>query len=140
MLTLSIKEETFGADGHSTFEVPLLNERLKLRELIQAKVAAKISDLNSKAENHEVSNRYISNKEKVLNRFSLKKRKEKLLEKVKAMQLDTEKEGYETLSAFQQNAFFVIVDGEQKTDLEEELLLTEQSEVHFLRLTPLVGG
>jgi hypothetical protein len=42
--------------------------------------------------------------------------------------------------AFLRNGFFVLVDGRQVEDLDEELDLTADSEVRFVKLTPLVGG
>jgi hypothetical protein len=42
--------------------------------------------------------------------------------------------------AFGRNGFFVLVDGRQLEDLDEELALTPGSKIRFVRLTPLVGG
>ena len=44
------------------------------------------------------------------------------------------------LKAFARNAFFMIFDGRQITDLDEVLIVKEDSAVTFLRLVPLVGG
>lgn len=44
------------------------------------------------------------------------------------------------IQSFQSNGFFVIVDGRQREDLQESLLLRAESSVRFIRLTPLVGG
>ncbi|MBX6368150.1 MAG: hypothetical protein IRZ04_09215 [Rhodospirillales bacterium] len=41
---------------------------------------------------------------------------------------------------FRRNAFFLIVDGRQVTDLDEEIPFQTTSRVVFLRLFPLVGG
>ena len=42
--------------------------------------------------------------------------------------------------AFGRNGFFVLVDGRQVEELDEELALTADSDVRFVKLTPLVGG
>lgn len=44
------------------------------------------------------------------------------------------------LEGFRRNAFFLIVDGRQVTDLDEEIPFRTTSQVVFLRLFPLVGG
>jgi len=44
------------------------------------------------------------------------------------------------LEGFRKNAFFLIVDGRQVTDLDEEIPFRTTSRVVFLRLLPLVGG
>lgn len=46
----------------------------------------------------------------------------------------------EACEAFERNGFFVLVDGVQKTDLDEAVPLTPDSEIRFLQLVPLVGG
>jgi hypothetical protein len=42
--------------------------------------------------------------------------------------------------AFGRNGFFVLVDGRQVTELEEQLALTGSTDVAFIKLTQLVGG
>lgn len=44
------------------------------------------------------------------------------------------------LEGFRRNAFFLIVDGVQVTDLDEAIPFRTTSQVTFLRLVPLVGG
>jgi hypothetical protein len=44
------------------------------------------------------------------------------------------------LEAFARNGFFMIFDGRQIVDLDEELTVEHDSTVTFLRLVPLVGG
>lgn len=54
--------------------------------------------------------------------------------------IDWEEQARVAEEAFVQNGFFVLVDGVQVDDLEQELSLSADSSVRFLRLTPLVGG
>jgi hypothetical protein len=44
------------------------------------------------------------------------------------------------LQAFKDGFYLVFIDDEQQEDLEEQVALTDRSELLFLRLTPLVGG
>ena len=44
------------------------------------------------------------------------------------------------LDGFVRNAFFLIVDGRQVTELDETIPFRPTSEVTFVRLVPLVGG
>jgi hypothetical protein len=44
------------------------------------------------------------------------------------------------LEGFRRNAFFLIVDGRQMTELDEPIPFRTTSQVTFLRLIPLVGG
>jgi hypothetical protein len=55
-------------------------------------------------------------------------------------QLDIESEIRRALHGFERNAYLVVVDGQQQTDLSQLLTLHATSKITFLRLTPLVGG
>jgi hypothetical protein len=44
------------------------------------------------------------------------------------------------LQGFNKNAYFVVVDGTQITDLDAEIRMTPSTTVTFVRLVPLVGG
>jgi hypothetical protein len=44
------------------------------------------------------------------------------------------------LDGFLRNAFFLVVDGQQATDLDAEIALRPTSDVTFVRLVPLKGG
>jgi hypothetical protein len=44
------------------------------------------------------------------------------------------------LDGFARNAFFLVVDGRQSTDLDEVITLRPTSQVTFVRLLPLTGG
>lgn len=141
MITLSIQEEVFGGKSSSFLDVPIESYRITLAALIQAKVAAKLMAIRE-GETTELrpASPFLTDEERRLNKTLIAQREGKRREALKALQLDAEKAGYEALAGFQKNAFFVIVDGVQKTDLEEKLQLSAASKVHFIRLMPLVGG
>jgi queuine/archaeosine tRNA-ribosyltransferase len=54
--------------------------------------------------------------------------------------VDWERQAEVAVEAFEHQAFFVFVDGTQVDALDDEVALGADSEVRFLRLTPLVGG
>ena len=54
--------------------------------------------------------------------------------------VDWEKQADRAVQAFGRNGFFVLVDDHQVTDLDEELELTADSDIRFVRLVQLVGG
>jgi hypothetical protein len=54
--------------------------------------------------------------------------------------IDWERQAEVAVEAFQKQKFFVFVDGTQVEGLDDEVALGADSEVRFLRLTPLVGG
>lgn len=54
--------------------------------------------------------------------------------------VDWERQAAESLKAFRRNGFFVLVGDRQITDLDEELRLTADTDIRFIRLVALVGG
>jgi hypothetical protein len=58
----------------------------------------------------------------------------------KARAIDWQDQADIAIAAFGRNGFFVLVDGRQIESLDDEVALSPESEVRFLKLTPLVGG
>jgi hypothetical protein len=58
----------------------------------------------------------------------------------KQRHLDWEQQADRAIEAFGRNGFFVLVDDRQVTELDEELELTADSDIRFVRLVQLVGG
>jgi len=54
--------------------------------------------------------------------------------------IDWQRQADVAVEAFGRNGFFVIVDSRQVTELDDELALTADSEIRFVRLVALVGG
>ena len=54
--------------------------------------------------------------------------------------LDWEQQADRAIEAFGRNGFFVLVDDRQVTELDEELELTADTDIRFVRLIQLVGG
>ncbi len=61
-------------------------------------------------------------------------------EVAKQLQPDWERQADRAIEAFGRNGFFVLVDDRQVTELDEELELTADSDIRFVRLVQLVGG
>ncbi|MEM9823917.1 MAG: hypothetical protein AAF985_22725 [Bacteroidota bacterium] len=140
MLKLTIKEELIGTGSINELPIQLSSERITLAELIQKKVMAKVKQVNQELKQGKFNSPFLSEKEKILNQDAYQKRLVEEQKKIERAMLDPEKAAYDALAGFQQNAFFVIIDGQQKEALTEELVLSDRSEVQFIRLTPLVGG
>jgi hypothetical protein len=58
----------------------------------------------------------------------------------KQRKLDWERQADRAIEAFGRNGFFVLVGDRQVTELDEELDLTPDSDIRFVRLVQLVGG
>lgn len=128
--TLTIVEETPGGGNKQSSQVSL-PERLTVRQLIGVYVDAQISLRQTKAvAQHSI---FIpAEDELILNQKSHSSAKSK--------PLDFEKLHARALLGFEQNQYFVLIDNTQAENLDQEIVLSSQSRVTFLRLTPLVGG
>ena len=54
--------------------------------------------------------------------------------------IDWERQADAAIEAFTRNGFFILVNGRQATELDEEILVSETEDVAFVKLVPLVGG
>ena len=54
--------------------------------------------------------------------------------------VDGEKQYLVVLDAFSKNGYFVLIDSIQAESLEQMVVINDETEVSFVKLTPLVGG
>jgi hypothetical protein len=108
----------------------LLTERITVRELIRSRVYQEVKDYNTRQPEYFRGLVQPTNTEENLNGYKLKKTR----------QLDWENQFAQAIAAFERNGFLILVDDEQLTELEEEIVITPTTVVTFLKLVPLVGG
>lgn len=129
--TLTVRDET--TSGQTTGEITLefLTERITVRELIQSRVYQEVRDHNLKA-HQQVFHGLVqpSDTERELNGYRLGT----------AREIDWKAQLEVALKAFERNGFLVLVGDCQATSLDEEIVITPDMRVSFLKLVPLVGG
>jgi hypothetical protein len=127
-LTLSIVDETTSGTRRSAGDFRFDTETLTLRELICRRVQQEVERFNRSEA--EVFRGLIEPEdiERILNGA-----RERPV-------LDWEKQYAKAITAFQGNGFLVLVDDRQIGDLDQNLQLTAQTKVAFLKLVPLAGG
>jgi len=130
MINLSIKDETAGGKILNEIIISLKNELLTVKDIIEARVNAEVEAYNNKLPEIYRGLVQPQDAEIALNGYKPKTKK----------QIDAEKQVYIALDAFQRNGFFVLIDDKQAESLDETVLLTPDSSVSFVKLTPLVGG
>lgn len=129
-VTLSIRDENFAGKVLQEVLVGFSTETVTIKEIIEARVRAEVETYNRKMPDYFNGLVEPSDAEKTLNGYKLRSRK----------LIDAEKQVYVALDAFQKNGFFVLVDNQQCTSLEQQVILTSDTQIGFLKLTPLVGG
>jgi hypothetical protein len=103
-----------------------------LRDLIRTRVREEVAKANAAVDNGKTFRTLVqpTEAEATLNGYRLRKGKA----------IDWRRQADKAEEAFRSNGFFVLVDGRQVERLDEELELTADSEIRFVRLAPLVGG
>jgi len=127
-LTLSLHDETTAGESRSvgTFQFDTTN--LTLREIIRLRVQQEVERFN--AAEYEVFQGLVQPEES-----------ERILNGVRTRPvLDWQKQFAKAIAAFNGNGFLVLLDDRQLMDLDENLHLTADSKITFLRLVPLIGG
>ncbi len=133
-LTL-IDETTSGQEtGRRRLIVP--QSTLTVAELIEARVRQEFKEAGSGSSHALPGLVQPSKKERLLNPGKpLAWKKEETPVQVQVQDLVNR-----ALKAFESNGFFLLVDGHQPTALQESIRVTPETEISFIKLTPLVGG
>lgn len=127
---VTILDEAASGEKSGARKLEVSNEKVTLRDLIQQRIRQEVEEFNRNHSDVFCGLIQPTDTERVLNGYRLKARR----------QLNWENQYEKALEAFKHNGFFVIIDGQQVETLDEVLPLRETSEVHFLKLVPLVGG
>ena len=126
--TLTVSDQTpAGKTTHSvTLQFP--TERTTVRELIRSRVYQEVQDYNRRQPETFQGLVRPTDAEQTLNGFKLRKGRE----------IDWKQQFEKAVDAFGRNGFFILVDDRQVESLEEEIEIRRDTQVNFVRLTPLV--
>lgn len=129
-ISISIKDKTFGGDITNEITVFLERELTTVKDIIEARVYAEVAMHNSKLPEYFRGLVQPTDAERTLNGYKLKG----------VRKVDPEQQVFIALNAFQRNGFFVLIDNQQATALEQEVLVNPQTSISFIKITQLVGG
>ena len=129
-LTLTVRDENVSGKVLNEVQLGFSSETVTVKDVIEARVRQEVANYNKKLPEFYNGLVVPGEAEKTLNGYKLKNKK----------MIDAEKQVYVALDAFQKNAFFVLVDSQQSTSLDQQIHLTKDTTISFLKLTPLVGG
>lgn len=128
--TLTIHDETTSGQKVNTFTLACLTERLTVRELLRARIWQEVQDHNQSR--REVFRGLVqpTDTERTLNGFKFSQPRP----------LNWEEQFRRACEGFERSGFFVLVGDRQAERLDEEFEVRADTEVSFVKLTPLVGG
>jgi hypothetical protein len=129
-LQLTVIDQRVGGGEAAAITLTELERRTTLRDLIRTRVREEVAQYNlGPTERFSGLVRPVGAEEGI-NGYRL----------ARPRRLDWEEQARVAEEAFLRDGFFVLVDDRQVDDLDEELELNADTEIRFLRLTPLVGG
>jgi hypothetical protein len=129
-MTLIVRDETTGGQVAHELSLEFLTERIDVRELIRSRVYQEVQDFNRECRGEFRGLVQPTDAEQTLNGFRLKKPR----------QIDWKQQFEKATEAFDAGRILILVNDKQMTSLEDEIELTPDTDVAFLRLMPLVGG
>ncbi len=122
---LTIVDATPTGQTLSSFRLELASDRISVRELVRRWVL------------HEVAERAEAGRSR---RVEPAPAEARLNPPPRPRPIDPEAACAAALEAFGRNGFFVLVGRRQVESLDEEVVVTGDTEVRFVKLVPLVGG
>jgi len=129
-MLITIKDETFAGNILRELNLEFASETVTVKDIITERVTTEVENYNNKLPEYYNGLIEPTDAEKTLNGYKLKPRK----------LIDAEQQVYTALNAFQKNGFFLLIDNIQSESLEQMVTLTNNTNISFIKLTPLVGG
>ncbi len=124
-LTLTIQDKNVGGGIGNEFSMNVLKDRLTVRELIRARVYQEVNDYKLVK----------TEKAADLTKSLVKPDKNRDLKDI-----DLEQQVQIACKAFESNQIIILINEKQADSLDDQIELTDESVVSFLKLTQLVGG
>ena len=129
-VTITIKDETAGGDVINKIPVSFASELVAVKDIIKARVFADVAAYNERLPEYFQGLIQPGEAEQTLNGYRMKERR----------RVDAEKQYTIALDAFSTNGYFVLIDNIQAEDPEQMVVINDNTEISFIKLTPLVGG
>lgn len=127
---IKIHDTTFAGKILHEISLSFASECVLVREIISERVKYEVENYNKKLPEYFNGLIEPTEAEKTINGMRMKTKQP----------IDAEKQVYIALDAFQRNGYFILIDNVQAETLDQEVLLTGDMIVSFVKLTPLVGG
>ena len=128
--TLVVFDETARGERTHRVQLKLVSERLTVRELIERRVEAEVERFNLQRPINFKALVQPKDAEETAQGYRLRQHRD----------LDWREQADEAVKAFQEKCFFVMVDNKEIKELDQELTITDTTEIAFVKLMPIVGG
>jgi len=134
-VTLTVRDETTAGQAYHEISLEFPSEHITIRDLIRERVYQEVQDFNRRQQ--DVVFRGLVqpiNAERILNGNRTEYRLPK------ECQVDWKLQFEKAIEAFESNGFFLLIDDQQATSLDQKFEISSSAQVSFVKLTLLVGG
>jgi len=129
-VTVTIKDETAGGRVIRQTPVSFESELTTIKAIIIARVQAEVTAYNERLPEYYQGLIQPTDAEATLNGYRLKARRT----------IDPEEQCNVALEAFTRNGYFILVDNIQAESLDQMVVVNGETNISFVKLTPLIGG
>ncbi len=129
-MTITIKDETASGIILHQLDLNFEIQQITVKDIITQRVLQEVDLYNKKVPEYFKGLVEPSEAENTIYGYRLKNTR----------LIDGEKQVFIALDAFQKNGYFILIDDSQAESLEEEVMITQNTNISFIKLTPLVGG
>ncbi len=129
-MIVTIKDTTFTGKTVQQIDLEFASASVMVKDIITERVLQEVEQYNQKRSGYFNGLVEPTEAEQTTNGYQLDPKKI----------IDGEKQVYVALDAFQKNGYFVLVDDIQAESLEQRVQLKADTDISFVKLTPLVGG
>ena len=129
-MKITVHDENFAGKVLNQILIEIEQDTCTLKDLIEARVKIEVEKFNELLPKYYQGLVQPTDSEVTLNGYKVGERKK----------IDAEEQVFVALDAFTKNAYFVLVDNKQVTELDEVIELHSERKISFIKLTPLVGG
>jgi hypothetical protein len=130
MPTLTVQDRTATGRPVDSFTIDGLPDRITVRDLIRTRVRDEVARYNLRPVDMFRGLVAPTDAQQAAGGYRMPKPR----------RLDWEKQADIAVDAFGRNGFFVLVNGRQATELDEEIDVNDAADVAFVKLVQLVGG
>jgi hypothetical protein len=130
MPALTIHDRTATGRGVDSMTIENLPERVTVRELIRTRVRDEVARYNLRPGDHFQGLVAPTGAQQLALGYRMRSPR----------RLDWERQAETAIDAFGRNGFFILVNGRQVIDLDEEITVADTSDVAFVKLVQLIGG
>ncbi len=125
--------------------VEIVQEQIEVRDLIAQAVEAQIHELLTRQKvDHQqaghILDRYYPNPDSAPARKEAFSKRGKRLVGARGKRISVRTEIKRAFQAFESGAIAIFVDGQQMQDLDQQVTITSETKIKFVRLIPLTGG